>query len=42
MSQTPEEKNPLTPETPTAEPAKKTVAYDESLFEGSTVFGKPQ
>ncbi len=42
MSQTPEEKKPLTPETPAEEPAKKPVAYDESLFEGSTVFAKPQ
>lgn len=48
MSQTPEEKDLLTPETEAAPevteeaPKDKTVAYDESLFEGSTVFSKPK
>ena len=48
MSQTPEEKDlTLSEETAApieeaAEPAKKAVAYDESLFEGSTVFAKPK
>ena len=53
MSQTPEEKDLLTaqesakappslPEDTDEAPKKKAVAYDESLFEGSTVFAKPK
>ncbi|MBP5618315.1 MAG: DUF4340 domain-containing protein, partial [Clostridia bacterium] len=52
MSQTPEEKDLLTAQESAAEapslpeeeaaPPKKAVAYDESLFEESTVFSKPK
>ena len=53
MNQSPEEKKTIEepavapketvpPSEETPAPAKKTVAYDESLFEGSTVFAKPR